>query len=88
MIWIKYQEHDYMDMYPSIGYRLFNSKNEAYEWEKHMNKMYSGGTTTVLGAATQEEILQYIKGMELDELTLSNINNKEYYESTASTNRN
>ena len=81
MIWYKYQIHDYMDEKPSIGYRLFANAECALKWEQHMNANYSGGTTILLGAATQEEILKFVKdnGLKLDSDTLSNINNKSYY---------
>lgn len=82
MIWMKYETHEYMDMYPEIGYRLFDDKAQAKAWEEHMQKNYSGGTTRLLGPAKQQEILDYIKdnNMSPDELTMNNINNKEYYQ--------
>ena len=80
MVWFKYGEHDYMDMSPNYGYRLFEDENQAKAWEEHMKKNYTGGDTWIVGPAKQEEILAYIQGMDLDELTLSNINNPNYYQ--------
>ena len=81
MIWFKYQEHDYMDERPSIGYRLFTDVENALKWEANMNANYSGGTTTILGPAKQEEILKFVKdnGLKLDSQTLANIHNAKYY---------
>lgn len=80
-IWFKVRSHDYMDMYPEYSYKLFNSKFEAELWEKYMRENYSGGTTHIVGYATQEEILKYINSFkdELDEVTLNNIYNEKYY---------
>ena len=81
MIWYKYSEHDYMDEYPSIGYRLFEDAEQASKWEAHMNSSYSGGTTTIIGPATKEEILRYVEDNKivLDTLTKANIENDAYY---------
>lgn len=81
MIWYKYQTHDYMDEKPSIGYHLFENEESALKWEQHMNTNYSGGITTILGPATQAEILEYVRTnkLDLDDLTISNINNINYY---------
>ena len=70
-----------MDEKPSIGYRLFANAENALKWEEHMNTNYSGGTTTILGPAKQEEILKFVKdnGLKLDSDTLANINNTSYY---------
>ena len=82
MVWMKYETHEYMDMYPEIGYHLFYDEAQAKAWEEHMQKNYSGGITRLLGPAKQQEILDYIKdnNMSPDELTMNNINNKEYYQ--------
>lgn len=81
MIWYKYQKHDYMDEKPFIGYLLFANAEHALKWEQHMNTNYSGGTTVLLGPATQEEVLKFVKdnGLKLDSYTLAEINNKSYY---------
>lgn len=79
MIWYKYGEQDYMDMSPSYGYHLFDDDTQAKAWEKHMQENYASGRTWLCGPATQAEILEYIKGMDLDKLTLNNINNPNYY---------
>lgn len=81
MIWYKYQVHDYMDEKPSIGYHLFTNTEHALKWEQYMNANYSGGPTVLLGTATQEEVLKFVKDNELklDSDTLANINNKSYY---------
>lgn len=69
-----------MDMLPDYGYRLFSDENEAQEFAKHMSRNWSG-TVTICGYATQEEILGYIEGIELDDITKANINNPNYYKS-------
>lgn len=79
MVWYKYGEQDYMDMSPSYGYRLFEDDAQAKAWVKHMKENYASGDTWLCGPAKQAEILDYIKGMDLDELTLNNINNPNYY---------
>lgn len=81
MIWYKCQTHDYMDEKPSISYHLFPNAEYALKWERHMNTNYSGGTTVLLGTATQEEVLKFVKdnGLKLDSDALSKINNKSYY---------
>ena len=81
MIWYKYSTHDYMDESPSIGFHLFTNAEMALKWEKHMNDTYSGGSTTILGPATQDEVLKFVKDnkLKLDSNTLSDINNKTYY---------
>ena len=82
MIWYKIISHDYMDEKPEIGFRLFKDSDEAKAYEKHMQDNWSGGTTNLAGPATQQEILDYLKRWNItpDELTMSNINNKEYYQ--------
>lgn len=80
MIWIHYGYHDYMDEKPGDGYKLFESEEQAKDWATRMNQHYSGGTTWIIGPAKQSDILEYIKGMQLDELTLNNINNPNYYQ--------
>lgn len=82
MIWIHYGYHDYMDEKPGDGYQLFKSLEQARDWASRMNTHYSGGTTWIIGPAKQQEILDYIRvnKMTPDELTMNNINNKEYYQ--------
>lgn len=80
MKWFKIETWDYMDVTPCHCYRLFTDEQEAKAWEKYMMENYSGGTTRVLRPASKAEILKCIEGMSLDELTLKNINNDEYYD--------
>lgn len=82
MIWYKIIFHDYMDEKPEIEFRLFKDSDEAKAYEKHMQDNWSSGTTNLAGPATQQEILDYLKRWDItpDELTMSNINNKEYYQ--------
>lgn len=82
MIWFKYIAQDYMDMRPGVAYRLFEDKSQALAWEKHMQENYSGGTTTIVGPATQKEILAYIKFNDiiLDQDALDKVNNPNYYQ--------
>lgn len=79
MYWFKYESYDYMDEYPSVGYRMFNDLSIAKEWEEYMNLNYSGGSTKVIGYATQEEVFAYIKDLELDPMTIQNIQNINNY---------
>ncbi len=81
MIWFKYKTHDYMDENPSVGYRLFEDKWQAYAWEEHMSNNYSGGRTWIVGPASKDEIQNYVleSGIQLDEKTLENIDNPNNY---------
>ena len=82
MIWMHYGYHEYMDEKPGDGYRLFESVEQSKDWADHMRKNYTGGTTWIIGPATQSEILDYIKKNDItpDELTMNNINNTSYYQ--------
>ena len=81
MIWFKYQLHEYMDEKPELGFRLFDSNEQARAWEKHMQESYSGGTTHLIGYASQKEILEFVDryGVELSEETRNNIDNTDNY---------
>lgn len=81
MIWFKYGEHDYMDVAPNFGFKLFESEEQAYAWEKHMQENYSGGRTWIIGTATKAEVLSYIEEnhIQLDELTKKNVENDNNY---------
>lgn len=81
MIWFKYGEHDYMDVAPNFGFKLFESEEQAYAWEKHMLENYSGGRTWIIGPASKDEIQNYVleSGIQLDEKTLANIDNPNNY---------
>lgn len=81
MIWFKYGEHDYMDVAPNFGFKLFESEEQAYAWEKHMQENYSGGRTWLIGPATKADVLSYIEEnhIQLDELTKKNIENDDNY---------
>jgi len=85
MIWFKYEEHDYMDEKPHEGFRLFNDDQEAKQWAFEMNENYSGGSTRIIGRATWDEVHKYVEAnhMELDDQTLSNVNNMAYYASSS-----
>ena len=82
MIWFKYGTHDYMDMHPEYGYRLFDSAEQAQAWQEHMRKNYASGTTWIVGPAKKQEMLQYIEDnhLSLDDKTMENINNNNYYQ--------
>ena len=81
MIWYKVETQDYMDETPSISFHLFPDAGKALEWQTFMNRSYSGGTTTLVGPAKQEEVLKFVKDNRLkpDLNTLANIKNKSYY---------
>ena len=80
-VWIRIMEHDYMDLCPTYSYELFSTMEEAENWAKSMRENYSGGTTSIDGYATQEEILKYIEDFKdyLDDITMKNIYNEDYY---------
>ena len=81
MIWFKYQLHEYMDEKPELGFKLFESNEQARAWEKHMQESYSGGTTYLIGYASQKEILEFVDryDVELSEETWDNIDNPDNY---------
>ena len=83
MIWYKYEEHDYMDMQPNIGFRLFEDDAQAKAWEKHMQENYSGGTTRLIGPAKKQEILDFVIEADIDPdpVLAANIDNDNYYRS-------
>lgn len=81
MKWFKYQSQDYMDCSPVTGYRLFGSLDEAQAWAKHMQENWSG-ICTILGYASQEELLKAIKYYDIapDDNIMDNILNKDCYD--------
>lgn len=85
MIWYKYEAHEYMDEKPHEGFRLFKDDQEANQWVFEMNEMYSGGSTRLVGRATWAEVHKYVEDnhLELDDETLSNVNNMAYYASSS-----
>lgn len=80
MKWFKYESHDYMDPKPEMGFRMFENLETAQDWANHMQNNWSG-TCSIIGFATKQDILDYIDKyhLTLDERTLSDINNDEYY---------
>ena len=80
MYWYKVIAHDYMDEYPVISFRLFESSHDAISYEKHMNENYSGGTTSV-APAIKSEVLDYIKkyDIKLDAVRLKEVHDDENY---------
>jgi hypothetical protein len=81
MTWYKIEKCDYMDMYPTYSYKLFESSEDAATWALRMMEAYSGGTTRLVGMATKQEIVDYINryNIDCDETLTRNINNPDYY---------
>ena len=65
---VKFQTHDYMDMYPSDYVRTFIAddlggiKLEAIKYAQHMNRNYSGGTTKFICVMDAQEAKSFIDG--------------------------
>ena len=59
MPWFKIISHDYMDMYPEVSYRQFESEEKALAFVEHMKKNWCSGTTNYGGPATRDEIIKY-----------------------------
>jgi hypothetical protein len=80
-IWFKFERHDYMDEYPEVFYRTFPTIRGARRFAERMSENYSGGTTTFIGYALKQEVLNYVKDnkLSLSEEVLSEINDDEMY---------
>lgn len=58
---VKYEVHDYMDLYPREEVRVFSGESveqiteTAHNWAKEMCMMYSGGTTRIVSVMNIEE---------------------------------
>ena len=65
---VKFQTHDYMDMYPCDYVRTFiaddlgSIKLEAIKYAQHMNQNYSGGTTKFIRVMDAQEAKSFIDG--------------------------
>ena len=63
---VKFEIHEYMDMYPSEEVRLYEGSDlydivkKAMDWADYMNKNYSGGTTTYKTVLTSSESVSYL----------------------------
>lgn len=74
--------HEYMDMYPENHIRIMEGENEeaiektAIGFAQHMNKNYSGGTTTYIGLMTSEEAKDYIEKL-IDDPKLGRCSDEE-----------
>lgn len=72
-LFVKYEEHDYMDMYPVVKVRTFIGKNptdikcKAKEWVSYMNQNYSGGTTRFIKILNYEEAYSWCAKLEDEE---------------------
>lgn len=80
-IWFKFEKHDYMDMFPEIFFQSFPDVETARNYAKYMQENYSGGTTTFIGYALKQEVLNYVKdnNLSLSEEIVSEINDDEMY---------
>lgn len=69
-LFVKYEKHDYMDMYPVVEVRTFIGKNptdikcKAKEWASYMNQNYSGGTTRIIKILNYEEAYNWCTELE------------------------
>ena len=58
---VKYEVHDYMDLYPREEVRVFCGESveqiteTAHNWAKEMCMMYSGGNTRIVSVMNIEE---------------------------------
>lgn len=72
---VKFEIHDYMDMYPGFTVITFKGNNldeiraNAISYANHMNENYSGGTTKFVKVMSANEAREY-----LDEQIASIIN--------------
>ena len=63
---VKFEIHEYMDMYPSEEVRLYEGSDlydivkKATDWADYMNRNYSGGTTTYKTVLTSSESISYL----------------------------
>ena len=63
---VKFEIHEYMDMYPSEEVRLYEGSDlhdivkKAMDWADYMNKIYSGGTTTYKTVLTSSEGISFL----------------------------
>lgn len=63
---VKFEIHEYMDMYPSEEIRLYEGSdmgdivNKAMDWADYMNRNYSGGTTTYKTVLTSSESISFL----------------------------
>jgi hypothetical protein len=69
-LFVKYEKHDYMDMYPVVEVRTFIGENptdiecKAKEWVSYMNRNYSGGTTRFIKILNYEEAYNWCAELE------------------------
>ena len=63
---VKFEIHEYMDMYPSEEVRMYEGSdiedivNKAMDWADYMNRNYSGGTTTYKTMLTSLEGISFL----------------------------
>lgn len=63
---VKFEIHEYMDMYPSKEVRMYEGSdisdivNKAMDWADYMNRNYSGGTTTYKKVLTFLESISFL----------------------------
>jgi len=66
-LFCQFEVHDYMDEYPRKHVRTFIAndeeaiRKEAIKYAQHMNRNYSGGTTTFIKIMNKEEAEAHIK---------------------------
>ena len=66
---VKFERHEYMDMYPEAHVRTFIADdmegivNEAKKWADYMNSNYSGGTCRFEKVMTTEEAKAHVDSL-------------------------
>lgn len=65
---VKFEIHDYMDMYPRFTVITFKGNNldeiraNAISYANHMNENYSGGTTKFVKVMSADEARKHVDG--------------------------
>lgn len=63
---VKFEIHEYMDMYPSEEVRIYEGSDlydivkKAMDWADYMNEIYSGGRTTYKTVLTSSESISFL----------------------------
>lgn len=83
---VKYEVHDYMDLYPREEVRVFSGESveqiteTVHDWAKKMNEMYSGGTTRIVSVMGIEEAKAHCDKVISNELNNPQPDSEEFIE--------
>lgn len=83
---VKYEVHDYMDLYPREEVRVFSGESVeqiteiAHNWAKEMCMMYSGGTTRIVSVMDIEEAKAHCDKVISNELNNPQEDSEEFIE--------